>query len=74
MTPVSSITGEVMLLGLTALPNGATPLELRRVAEFELRTRLLAIGGVAHVTALGGELPELQVSVRPLDLQRYGSR
>jgi HME family heavy-metal exporter len=75
MTPVSSITGEVMLLALTSVAGtkeAASPLELRRVAEFELRTRLLAIGGVAQVTALGGALPELQVNVRPDDLLRYG--
>jgi len=72
MTPVASITGEVMLLALTATPGGASPLDLRRVAEFDLRTRLLAIGGVAQITALGGALPEFQVHVRPDDLLRYG--
>ncbi|MFO0934183.1 MAG: efflux RND transporter permease subunit [Planctomycetota bacterium] len=72
MTPVTSITGEVMLLALTATDGGASPLALRRVAEFELRTRLLAIGGVAQVTALGGALPEFQVHVRPDDLLRHG--
>jgi len=75
MTPVSSITGEVMLLALTSRGDGeqaASPLELRRIAEFELRTRLLAIGGVSQVTALGGALPEFQVNVRPDDLLRYG--
>ena len=72
MTPVASITGEVMLLALTSVEGGASPLDLRRLAEYDLRTRLLAIGGVAQVTALGGELPEFQVHVRPHDLQRYG--
>ena len=72
MTPVTSITGEVMLLALTATDGGASPLELRRVAEFDLRTRLLSIGGVAQVTALGGALPEFQVHVRPDDLLRHG--
>jgi len=72
MTPVSSITGEVMLLALTRTEGGASALDLRRVAEFDLRTRLLAIGGVASVVALGGDLPELQVRVRPDDLLRYG--
>jgi CzcA family heavy metal efflux pump len=72
MTPVASITGEVMLLALTAPDGGASPLDLRRTAEYDLRPRLLAIGGVAQVTALGGELPEFQVNVRPEDLLRYG--
>ena len=72
MTPVASIAGEIMLLGLTSPDESISPLELRRIAEFDLRPRLLAVIGVAQVTALGGELPEFQVQVRPDDLLRYG--
>ncbi|MEM7205633.1 MAG: efflux RND transporter permease subunit [Planctomycetota bacterium] len=72
MTPVASIAGEVMLLGLTSPAGGASPLELRRLAEFDLRPRLLAVTGVAQVTALGGELPQFQVQVAPRRLLRYG--
>ncbi|MEM6572587.1 MAG: efflux RND transporter permease subunit, partial [Planctomycetota bacterium] len=72
MTPVSSIAGEVMLLGLTSPDGSVSPLDLRRTAEFELRPRLLAVSGVAQVTALGGELPQLQVQVDPEALLRYG--
>ncbi|MEM8709308.1 MAG: efflux RND transporter permease subunit [Planctomycetota bacterium] len=72
MTPVASIAGEIMLLGLTSPAGEVSPLELRRLAEFELRPRLLAAKGVSQVTALGGELPELQVLVDPDDLLRYG--
>ena len=72
MTPVASLAGEIMLLGLTSLEGEASPLELRRIAEFDLRPRLLAARGVAQVTAIGGELPEFQVRVRPGDLLRYG--
>ncbi len=72
MTPVASIAGEVMLLGLTSPDGSVSPLELRRIAEFDLRPRLLAVTGVAQVTALGGELPEFQVRVRPGNLLRYG--
>jgi len=72
MTPVASIAGEVMLLGLTSKAASVSPLELRRIAEFDLRPRLLAVTGVAQVTALGGELPQFQVEVRPDNLFRYG--
>ncbi len=72
MTPVASIAGEIMLLGLTSPKGTVPPLELRRIAEFDLRPRLLATTGVAQVTALGGELPEFQVRVRPDTLLRYG--
>ena len=72
MTPVASLAGEIMLLGLTSPGGIVSPLELRRIAEFDLRPRLLAATGVAQVSALGGELPEFQVRVRPNDLLRYG--
>ncbi|MBI5852416.1 MAG: efflux RND transporter permease subunit [Planctomycetes bacterium] len=72
MTPVASIAGEVMLLGLTSPDGSVSPLELRSLAEFDLRPRLLAITGVAQITALGGELPEFQIQVRAEDLQRHG--
>lgn len=72
ITPETSITGEVMLLALSSKDDGASALELRRTAEYDLRTRLLSVSGVAQVHALGGELPELQVRVRPDDLYRFG--
>lgn len=72
MTPIASIAGEIMLLGLVSPRGSVSELELRRLAEFDLRPRLLAIEGVAQVTALGGSLPEFQVNIRPEDLTRYG--
>ncbi len=72
MTPVSSIAGEIMLVGVVSPDESVSPLELRRIAEFELRPRLLAVSGVAQVTAIGGELPEYQVHARPNDLLRFG--
>lgn len=72
MTPVASIAGEIMLLGLASQGGSVSSLELRKIAEFDLRPRLLAIQGVAQVTALGGDLPEYQVNVRPDDLTRFG--
>ena len=64
ITPVTSITGEVMLLALSAPDGKATPLAVRDYAEFTLRNRLLAVPGVAQVVAIGGELPQYQVEVR----------
>jgi CzcA family heavy metal efflux pump len=72
LSPISSITGEIMLLALSS-PNGAAdPIALRSYAEFELRTRLLAIGGVSQVSVIGGELPEYRVDVRQERLAAYG--
>ena len=72
ITPVTSITGEVMLLAISAPDAKATPLELRAWAEFTLRNRLLAVPGVAQVVAIGGELPQYQVEVRQDRLALHG--
>lgn len=68
ITPVTSITGEIMLFSLSSPDGSRSPMELRSHAEFELRNELLAVPGVAQVVAIGGELPEYQVLVRPHDL------
>lgn len=71
MAPIVSVTGEIMLLALTG-EEGTDPLELRRLAEFELRNRLMAIPGVGQITVLGGRLPEYQVLFDPRKMQQAG--
>jgi HME family heavy-metal exporter len=72
ITPVTSITGEIMLMALSSPDESVTPLELRAFAEFDLRNKILAVPGVAQVVAIGGELPQYQVNVRQEDLALYG--
>ncbi len=72
ISPVTSITGEVMLLALSSPDGSASPLDLRSFAEFTLQNRLLAVGGVAKVVAIGGELPQYQVEVRQDRLAAHG--
>ena len=64
IAPVTSITGEAMLVSLSSPDGSRTPMELRSFAEFELRNRLLSVPGIAQVVAIGGELPEYQILVR----------
>jgi CzcA family heavy metal efflux pump len=71
ITPITSITGEIMLLALSAPDRTVTDLDLRLYGEFDLRNRLLAIPGVAQVGVIGGELPEYQVNVRQDDLALF---
>ncbi|MHC5024017.1 MAG: efflux RND transporter permease subunit, partial [Planctomycetota bacterium] len=71
MTPITSITGEIMLLAVSSPEGIVPPLELRAYAEFDLRNKLLAIPGVAQVTVIGGELPEYQVLVEQEKLRLY---
>ncbi|MCA9284199.1 MAG: efflux RND transporter permease subunit [Phycisphaerales bacterium] len=72
IAPMTSITGEIMLLAVSSPDGSVDALALRAFAEFDLRNRLLAVPGVAQVVAIGGELPEYQVHVRQDDLLLYG--
>jgi CzcA family heavy metal efflux pump len=72
ITPITSITGEIMLLALSSPDGSVSDLDLRAYAEFDLRARLLAVPGVAQVSAIGGKLPEYQVNVRQDRLALYG--
>ncbi|MFT7621146.1 MAG: CzcA family heavy metal efflux pump, partial [Myxococcota bacterium] len=70
--PVTSITGEIMLISLSS-PNGeVNPLQLRELAEFVVRPRLMAVQGVSQTVAIGGQLPEYQVHVTSDGLLRDG--
>ena len=65
IAPVTSITGEIMLISLSSPEGSISDLALRSFAEFNLRNRLLSVPGVSQVVAIGGEFPEYQVNVRP---------
>lgn len=68
MAPVSSIMGEVMLIAVS----GADPMQLREIAEFTLRPKLLSIPGVAQAIPIGGAQRQFLVQPRPLDMQAQG--
>ena len=72
IAPVTSITGEAMLVSLSSPDGSRSPLELRAFAEFDLRNRLLGVPGIAQVVAMGGELPEYQIIPRQERLRLYG--
>jgi len=72
ITPVTSITGEIMLMALSSPDGSVSPLEMRSFAEFDLRNKILAVPGVAQVVAIGGELPQYQINVKQDQLALYG--
>lgn len=68
--PQSSILGEVMIIGLTS-PD-LTMSELRTIADWTIRPRLLATGGVAQVAVTGGDIREYQILLDPRKMSHYG--
>ncbi len=68
--PQSSVLGEVMIVGLTAETTSLQ--DLRTIADWTIRPRLLSTGGVAQVTVLGGEIREYQILLDPLRMKHYG--
>ncbi|WP_106829614.1 efflux RND transporter permease subunit [Parabacteroides pacaensis] len=68
--PQSSILGEMMILGVTA--DSTSMLDLRTMADWTIRPRLLSTGGVAQVTVIGGDIKEYQVLLNPALMKRYG--
>lgn len=68
--PQSSILGEVMIIGLTS--DSTSLQELRTLSDWAIRPRLLATGGVAQVTVMGGEIKEYQILLSPERMKHYG--
>ena len=68
--PQSSILGELMIIGLTA--DSTSMLDLRTIADWTFRPRLLSTGGVAQVAVLGGDIKEYQVLLHPEKMRHYG--
>lgn len=68
--PQSSILGEVMIVALTADSTSAE--ELRTLADWVVRPRLLATGGVSQVAVMGGDIREYQILLRPDLMRHYG--
>lgn len=67
--PQSSILGELITIGLTS--DSTSLRDLRTLADWTIRTRLLSIGGVAQVTVIGGEIKEYQILLNPEKMKHY---
>ncbi|MBL7951285.1 MAG: efflux RND transporter permease subunit [Flavobacteriales bacterium] len=70
LAPQSSIMGEIMLVALTG--DSVGKMDLRTLAEWELRPRLQSVPGVANVIVIGGLNKQYQVQADPLRMKRFG--
>ncbi len=71
LAPISSIMGEIMLIAVTG-DASVSPMDMRSVADWTVRRRLLAVPGVAQVVPLGGEVKQYQILVEPPRLAALG--
>ena len=65
-----AVLGEMMILGLTA--DSTSLLDLRTIADWTIRPRLLSTGGVAQVAVIGGDIKEYQILLDPARMKHYG--
>lgn len=73
LAPISSVMGQILMISMWTEPGGETsPMELRTLADWTVRQRLLTIPGVSQVFTMGGDRRQFQVLVDPNALLRYG--
>ena len=72
MTPVASVMGQVLTLAIYAEDGKTSPMDLRTLADWDVRRKILAQKGVSEVYSMGGERRQYQVALRPDDLLRFG--
>lgn len=69
LTPASSIMGEIMFVGLVSPGNKVSPMELRTIADWVVRPRLMTITGLSQIVPIGGEVKQYQILIDSKKLQ-----
>lgn len=71
MGPIGSLLGQIQQIAVTTESGEVGPMELRSLAEWVLRPRLMTIPGVSQVISIGGGLKQYQIVVSAEKLNRY---
>lgn len=72
LTPVASLMGEILLVGLRSTNNAVPPREVRTLADWVVKPRLQSIPGIAEILNMGGGIQQVQVQPDPLRMQAFG--
>ncbi|NLY02930.1 MAG: efflux RND transporter permease subunit [Rhodopirellula sp.] len=72
LAPISSVMGQIMVIGMWSDGEKTSAMELRTLADWVVRQRLLTIAGVSQVFAMGGDRKQFQVLIDPDKLLKYG--
>ncbi len=72
LAPVSSIMGEIQFVGLTSEDAAVSPMDLRTLADWTVRPRLMTISGVSQVVVMGGEVKQYQILLSSEKMQFHG--
>ena len=71
LTPVASLMGEILLIGLRSTNTAIAPSDVRSLADWVIRPRLQSIPGIAEVLSMGGGIKQIQVQPDPIRMQAY---
>ena len=69
MGPISSIMGQIMMVAVTS--DTTSPADLRTLADFTIRRRLMSVSGVSQVIPIGGERMQYQILISSAKLRQY---
>ncbi len=72
LAPISSVMGQIMIIGMWSDDGTTSPMKLRTLADWVVRQRLLTIPGVSQVFVMGGDRKQFQVLLDPDKLLKYG--